>query len=117
MTFLRNFTLVLFLAITAHTLYTGIVYGWNFVSVFLAVLFSLTWQGQFALDFLCYLMLSGLWVAWRGGFTGASIALGLLASVMGMLVFAVLILIFIRQSSGDMRKLLLGVHGDPDKPS
>ncbi|MEM7546536.1 MAG: hypothetical protein AAF367_13445 [Pseudomonadota bacterium] len=42
------------------------------------------WRGQFNLDFLVYLILSGLWVAWRGGFSGQSIALGFMASVLGM---------------------------------
>lgn len=113
MTLLRNFTLLLFLAITIYTFYVGFVQGWDFITPFLTVLFSMTWQGQFALDFMCYLMLSGLWVAWRGGFSGASIALGLLAAVMGMLIFGVLLLLFIAQSDGDMRKLLLGTHADP----
>lgn len=110
MTFLRNFTVLLFLVVAAHTAYTGFLHGWDFLSAFMTVLVSLTWPGQFALDFMCYLLLSGLWVAWRGGFTGASIGLGLLAAIMGMLVFAILLLVFIARSKGDIRKLFLGVH-------
>gem|GEM_PF-4932734 len=32
------------------------------------------WPGQFNLDFLCMLVLFGLWVAWRHRFSGLRIA-------------------------------------------
>ena len=66
MTVLRSFTILLLFAITTHTLITIATHGWDFVTIFLADLTSLSWRGQFALDFMSYLMLSGLWVAWRG---------------------------------------------------
>lgn len=84
--------------------------GWNLLPHFLGPIFALTWQGQFNVDFSTYLILSGVWMAWRGGFTGASIALGLLAPPLGMLFFAPYLIYLIGQSGGDPRKLLLGVH-------
>lgn len=110
MTFLRNTVALMFLAVAAYSLVVFSTVGMDFISPYIADLFSLTWPGQFNLDFTCYLLLSGLWVAWRGGFTGTSIALGVTASVLGMLAFGVMLLAFIRAAKGDLRALLLGVH-------
>ena len=73
-------------------------------------IFAFTWQGQFNVDFTSYLILSGVWIAWRGGFTGGSIALGLLASPLGMLFFAPSLIFLVGRSGGVPRRLLLGVH-------
>jgi hypothetical protein len=66
MTFLR---LLLVLIFTAITLYTGVVianHGLNLLlPVFYGDMATLAWPGQFNLDFMCMLALSGLWVAWR----------------------------------------------------
>ena len=113
MTYLRIFIALLLAVIVEHTIYTGFTHGWDFLTPFQDGLFSLTWQGQFYLDFLCYLMLSGLWVAWRGGFTAASIALGVSAGIMGFVVFGALFLIYTVQSRGNLTAVLLGVHYDP----
>ena len=43
------------------------------------------WPGQFYTDFLTYLILSGIWVAWRHEFSSGGIVLGLLASQLGMI--------------------------------
>ncbi len=110
MPFLRLFVTFLVTLIFVHTALTVLNHGWDFVSVFVTDLFSLTWRGQFSLDFLSYLMLSGLWVAWRGGFTGPSIAQGIAAATLGLLFFGVLLLIYMTQSRGDLRALILGVH-------
>lgn len=59
-------------------------HGLNLLPLVMGDLASGNWRGQFNLDFLVYLILSGLWVAWRGGFSGQSIALGFMASVLGM---------------------------------
>lgn len=84
--------------------------GWNLLPHFFGPIFALTWQGQFNVDFTTYLILSGVWMAWRGGFTGGSIALGLLAPPLGILFFAPYLIYLIGSSGGDPKKLLLGVH-------
>ena len=66
------------------------------------------WPGQFNLDFFCFLLLSGLWVSWRGRFRPAALGLGLLAVFGGMLVLAIYLLIALSRSEGDIRKVLLG---------
>lgn len=86
--------------------------GWNLLPHFFGPIFALTWQGQFNMDFTTYLILSGVWMAWRGGFTGGSIGLGLLAPPLGILFLAPYLIYLIGKSGGDPKRLLLGIHVD-----
>jgi hypothetical protein len=86
--------------------------GANLLPHFFAPIVALTWQGQFNLDFTTYLILSGIWMAWRGGFTRGSVALGILAPPFGILFFAPYLIYLVTKTSGDARKLLLGVHAE-----
>ncbi|MEL6680967.1 MAG: hypothetical protein AAFQ51_19855 [Pseudomonadota bacterium] len=99
---------------------TAVIVGFTFAAVatdgpnllphFFRPVLALEWQGQFNVDFTGYLILSGVWMAWRGGFTRASIALGILAPPLGMLFFAPYLIYLIGRSGGDPKRLLLGVH-------
>ncbi|MEQ9448599.1 MAG: hypothetical protein RLN70_06775, partial [Rhodospirillaceae bacterium] len=71
---------------------------------------GMTWQGQFNTDFMMYLMLSGLWTAWRSGFTAGAVALGAVAAVLGILFLAPYLLYLSYRTKGDLRRLLLGIH-------
>lgn len=84
--------------------------GLNLLPFFFNPVRALSWQGQFNVDFSCYLILSGVWMAWRGGFSGKSIALGVLAPPLGMLFFAPYLIYLLGKSNGDPKRLLLGVH-------
>ena len=84
--------------------------GINLITPFLSPVLALNWQGQFNIDFTCYLVLSGIWMAWRGGFTVGSMVLGLLTPPFGILFFAPYLLYLVGKSNGDPRRLLLGVH-------
>ncbi|WP_420863297.1 hypothetical protein [Algirhabdus cladophorae] len=84
--------------------------GLNLITPFLMPILALSWQGQFNIDFACYLVLSGIWMAWRGGFSGGSIALGILAPLLGILFLAPYLIYLVGRSNGDPRQLLLGVH-------
>ncbi len=84
--------------------------GLNLITPFVGPIFALNWQGQINVDFSFYLIFSGIWMAWRGGFTGGSIALGLLAAPLGNLFFAPYLIYLIGKADGDPRHLLLGVH-------
>ncbi len=66
------------------------------------------WQGQFNFDFLCYLILSALWIVWRHNFSIQGILLGLIASVAGILFFAPYILILSLKTKGNIKELLIG---------
>ena len=84
----------------------------DFVTPFLTTIPALTWQGHINLDFLSYLVVAGVWIAWRSGFTPASNLLGVLSVLSGMLFFAPYLLYQISSSGNDPRKLLLGVHAE-----
>lgn len=82
--------------------------GADFFSVFLANIKSLTWTGQFNLDFLCYLTLSGLWIMWRNKFSGKSILVGTVATILGIVFFAPYLLWLIYKENGDLKRVLVG---------
>ncbi|WP_300039265.1 hypothetical protein [uncultured Roseobacter sp.] len=98
---------VLIVAFTVAAIANG---GINLIAPFLTPILSLSWQGQFNIDFACYLILSGIWMAWRGGFSSRSIALGVFAPPLGILFFAPYLIYLVGKSNGDPRQLLLGVH-------
>lgn len=108
----RLLLIAITIVIVVFTIATIANDGWNLLPHFFGPIVAVTWQGQFNLDFTTYLILSGLWMAWRGGFTGVSIALGLLAPPLGILFFAPYLIYLIAQSEGDTKKLLLGVHAN-----
>lgn len=84
--------------------------GLNLFTPFLSPIFAMNWQGQFNVDFATYLVLSGIWMAWRSGFTSGGIILGVCAPPLGILFFAPYLIYLIGKSNGDPRRLLLGVH-------
>jgi len=93
------------------TVYTGVVglrHGWNLLPVFFGDLSSLSWAGQFNLDFMCLLALSGLWLAWRHHFSPAGLLLGLCGFFGGTAVLAPYLLFASVKARGDVRTLLLG---------
>ncbi len=103
-------TASLFLAIAFYTAVTVSQHGMGLIPIFFGDMASFSWSGQFNFDFALYLILSGLWMAWRGGFSAGSIALGVLAPSFGMLFLAGYLLYLSSKTEGDMRRLLLGVH-------
>lgn len=82
--------------------------GANLFDIFSSNIQSLTWNGQFNLDFSCYLTLSGLWIMWRNKFASSSIVFGIVAMILGIIVFAPYILYLYTKESGNLKKLLIG---------
>lgn len=108
MALLRLLFVLIFAAIT---FYTGIVitnHGINLLPAFFGDMAALAWPGQFNLDFMCMLALSGLWVAWRHRFSGAGIALGLVAFFGGALFLSVYLFVESFRTGGKVEALLLG---------
>lgn len=114
MTLFRAFLAALLIIMLIYTSIAVFNEGWNLIPAFFGNIADLTWTGQFNLDFLTYLILSGLWVAWRGGFTGSAIGLGLAASTLGMLFMAPYLLLLLNSKDGDIRRVLLGVRAAED---
>jgi hypothetical protein len=96
------------LAMAVYTINATMNEGINLFAVFVDNLTSLGWSGQFNLDFTCYLILSGLWIMWRDRFSGSSILLGVAAMILGILLFAPILIYWILKERGDLRAVLLG---------
>lgn len=107
MTFTRGLLILLFIGVLGFTISAVRYEGWNLFSVFFGDLKFATWRGQFNFDFSAYIVLSGVWIAWRHKFSGAGILLAA-AAPLGILFFAPYLFITSLRAKGDVRKLLLG---------
>ena len=105
---LRFILLIQIISILVYTSLVGYNHGWNFLPVFFGDLLSLNWAGQFNFDFLCFLVLSGLWIMWRHQFSPAGIVLGLANPFGGIMFFAPYLLISSYKANGKIETLLLG---------
>ena len=91
--------------------YTGIVvmnFGWTLLPVFFGDVAALTWPGQFNFDFSCFLILAGLWTAWRSRFSVGGLVLGLFVVIGGMAVFAPYVLWLTFEAGGEIKQILTG---------
>lgn len=104
----RAFLLIVWLIIASYTAIVMANHGPNLLPVFFGDMASLTWSGQFNLDFFCMLLLSGLWVCWRHHFSEAGLALGVLAVFGGAFFLSTYLLIISQKLQGGVPELLLG---------
>ena len=105
------FRLILIAMLAFLTIYTAIVvmnHGFNFLPTAFGDMFAMTWQKQFNIDFVTFLVLSAIWTAWRHQFSPAGLGLGVLAFFGGMIFLAIYLLIVSFQVKGDVRAMLLG---------
>jgi uncharacterized membrane protein YozB (DUF420 family) len=105
---LKLILLVQFLVVSAYTAWAFYNEGPNLFGVFMHNLQSLNWNGQFNLDFSCYLILSGCWIAWRGNYAPSAIAIGLTASILGIVFFAPYLLYLLQKENGNLMKVFVG---------
>ena len=108
MTAFRVLLIVFFALLLIYTSVVVMEYGLNFVPFALRDARAMEWPGQFDVDFLMMLTLSGLWVAWRHQFTATGLLLGLLAFLGGASFQCVYLFVVSLQAKGDMREVLLG---------
>ncbi len=108
MALFRVFLVICLVVNVAYTSVTIADHGWNLMPVFFGNMAEMGWPGQFNLDFMCFLALSAIWVSWRHQFSGAGLALGVLAFFGGILFLSIYLLVQINRSGGDARVLLLG---------
>ncbi len=104
----RSLLVIFFIGIGTYTIMASMNQGWNPLPIFFRDIATMTWPGQFNLDFMSYLALSGLWLAWRHHFSPGGLALGILGSFGGLVVLAPYLLVVSIKANGDMRELLLG---------
>lgn len=108
MTLFRLFLATCLVAIAAYTSVTIANHGLNLLPVFFGDMAEMGWPGQFNLDFMCFLALSALWVAWRHQFSASGLALAVIAFFGGMLFLSIYLLVHTGRTRGDMKVLLLG---------
>lgn len=106
--FLRILLILQLLTVGTFTVLAIINEGPNFMAVFLSNLQTFGWNSQFGLDFSSYLVLSGVWIAWRNRFSQQSILLALVAAVLGIIVFAPYFLWLLMVEKGDIKRVLIG---------
>ena len=116
MTGFRLLLVAILIGIGAYTLQVGAVHGWNLVPAFFAAIGALGWQGQFNVDFSCFLVLSGLWVAWRNDFSLVGLVLAPIASFGGALFLSAYLLVLSIQPGTDMATILLGRKRAAERP-
>ena len=105
------FRALLLLMLIVLAVYTGVVvveYGLILLNVFFRDIAALGWPGQFNLDFMMMLMLSGLWVAWRHRFRPLGLLLGVVAFFGEAGFLTIYLLIMTAQAKGDMVEVLVG---------
>lgn len=98
------------IGIIVYTIIVGANYGWNLFPQFFGDMAAMTWPGQFNFDFMCLLMFSGLWLAWRHRFSPGGILIGVLGLFGGTMFLAPYLLIVSFKAKGDMNKILLGAR-------
>ncbi|MEP4484531.1 MAG: hypothetical protein ABJ013_02775 [Halioglobus sp.] len=108
MTAFRVLMVTIFLVITIYTVVVINQHGFGLLEVFFRDMLAMGWPGQFNLDFMCFLVLSALWLAWRHDFSGAGLALGVCGFFGGALFLSVYLLFMSYRVNGDIKVLLLG---------
>ena len=108
---MNAFRLLLAAMIVVLLAYTGGVIakeGLDYVTIARRDLSAMGWAGQFDSDFLMMLALSGLWVAWRHGFSPLGLVLGVVAFLGGVGFLAPYLLVISFANRGDIAAMLLG---------
>jgi len=70
------------------------------------------WQGQFNLDFLMFLLMSGFWIAWRNQFSLLGVLLGIGGVFLGAPYLAAYLLYLSFHAKADFSAMLLGERID-----
>ena len=104
----RFFLVIMTIGILCITGVVGFNHGWNLLPIFFGDIVSLTWPGQFTFDFLCFLLLSGLWLSWRHHFSYGGLLLGLAGIFGGIMLLAPYLLFASYKADGDIKIILLG---------
>ena len=108
MTLFRIFCAAIIAAVGIYTTIVIANHGMGLYPIFFGDIADMTWRGQFNVDFLCFLLMSGAWVAWRHAFSLSGLLLGFAAFNLGAPFLAGYLLIEGYRNKGDSAALLLG---------
>lgn len=104
----RLYLVVALISLVIYTFTVGSNYGWDLLPIFFSNIADMSWSGQFNFDFMTFLGLSGIWVAWRHQFSALGLSLGVIAFFGGMIFLGSYLLYLSFQTRGDIRAMLLG---------
>ena len=105
---LRLVLIALWIVLAGYTAIVVANYGLGLLPIFFGDIAALAWPGQFNLDFLCFLVLSALWTAWRNAFSGVGLLLAIIAFFGGAGFLLPYLLFLTFRESGDLVRVLIG---------
>lgn len=105
---LRTLLGVLLFGVVIYTIPVLQNHGFTLFQQFFGDIAKMGWPGQFNVDFLGFLILSGTWVAWRHHFSPLGLGLSIFAFLGGIPFLATYLLIQSVRCDGDVATLLLG---------
>lgn len=108
MTAFRTLTAVLFAVILGYTAIVAGRHGFGLLPIFFGDIRALAWPGQFNVDFMSFLTLSALWLAWRHHFSPAGLVLAVCGFFGGGLFLSAYLFVVSIRVRGDVTPLLLG---------
>lgn len=104
----RLFLVLIFGTIVVYTVLVALDHGLGLFPIFFADIGEMGWPGQFNLDFLGMLLLTGFWMAWRNDFSAFGLLLGLCGATLGAPMLTLYLLVLSVQTGGDAKRMLLG---------
>lgn len=104
----RVLLVVLAAVLLSYTAVVIVNHGIGLLPIFFGDMATMTWPGQFNLDFMFMLVLSALWVSWRHQFTLSGVLLGGLALFGGSLFLSAYLFVLSLRSRGNVKEMLLG---------
>ena len=108
MTLFRIFLITIISVVGVYTAIVVANHGMGLYPVFFGDMADMTWRGQFNLDFLGFLVMSGFWVAWRHEFSATGLILGFAAFNLGAPFLAAYLLVQTYRTKGESAAILLG---------
>ena len=108
---MNGFRIILILIFVTISAYTAVVisnHGMGLLPIFFGDMAAMEWPGQFNLDFMSFLVLSALWVAWRHQFSMGGLMLGLIAFFGGALFLSAYLFVESFRVKGNVGYLMLG---------
>jgi len=105
---LRLLLIVILTTVVTYTIVVVANHGLGLFPIFFGDIAAMGWPGQFNLDFLGFLILAGVWIAWRHRFSAGGIALGCLVPFGGVPYVSLYLLVTSFRVDGDVQALLLG---------
>lgn len=108
MTAFRGLLVILWIVLAAYTAVVVSQHGIGLLPIFFGDIAAVAWPGQFNLDFLCFLILSAMWTAWRNAFSAGALLLAVLAFFGGAGFLLPYLLFLTFREKSDLVRVLIG---------